>query len=50
MKDYTAYIIVGALIFGIIAASIANDRHIRENGGKVDTIFNTPIKEIFKTK
>lgn len=48
MKDVTGVIIGITLIVGMIITQIAVNHNIRENGGKVETIFNTPLKEIFK--
>lgn len=48
MKDITGVIIGISLIVSMIAAQIAVNKHIKENGGQVETIFNTPIKEIIK--
>lgn len=48
MKDITGVIIGLTLIVSMIATTIAVNKHIKENGGQVKTIFNTPIKEIIK--
>jgi hypothetical protein len=31
-------------------ATIAANHNIKKNGGQVETIFNTPLREILKTK
>ena len=48
MKDHTGVIIVITLIVSMICTTLAVNKHIKDNGGKVETIFNTPLKEIFK--
>jgi len=50
MKEHTGLLIFCALVLSMAAATIATNRHIKKNGGQVETIFNTPIKEIFETK
>lgn len=50
MKDQTPIIILFALVIGMTVATIAVNHNIKKNGGEVETIFNTPIKEIFETK
>lgn len=48
MKEHTSIIILCALIISMTAATITANRTIRKNGGEVQTVFNTPLKEIFK--
>jgi hypothetical protein len=48
MKDYTGIIILASLIAGLFLASKLNTEAIKNKGGHVETIFNTPIKQIFK--
>lgn len=48
MKDITGILIGTAIVVSMVIASIASIHYIHKNGGKVETIFNTPPKEIFK--
>ena len=48
MKDISGYLIITALITTMIITTITVNRHIKKEGGKVETIFNTPLKEIIK--
>jgi len=48
MKEHTGVIIALALILSMALTTIAVNKHIKDNGGQVETIFNTPIKEIIK--
>lgn len=48
MKDVTGVIIGLTLILSMIATTIAVNKQIKDNGGHVETIFNTPIKDIIK--
>ncbi len=48
MKDLTGYIIVAGIVLAAILTQISVNRHIKEHGGKVETIFNTKPKEIIK--
>lgn len=48
MKDISGYILIGAIITTMIITTITVNRHIKKEGGKVETIFNTPLKEIIK--
>ena len=48
MKEHTGVIIGISIILGMICTTLAVNKHIKENGGKVETIFNTPLREIFK--
>ncbi len=48
MKEHTGIIILCALLISMTAATIAANRTIKKNGGQVETIFNTPLREIFK--
>lgn len=48
MKEHTGLLIIFALVISMTAATIATNRTIKKNGGQVETIFNTPLKEIFK--
>lgn len=48
MKDVTGVIIGISIILGMICTTLAVNKHIKDNGGKVETIFNTPLREIFK--
>ena len=48
MKEHTGVIIIFALVISMALTTLAVNKHIKDNGGKVETIFNTPIKEIFK--
>jgi multisubunit Na+/H+ antiporter MnhC subunit len=50
MKDVTPILIVCAIVISMAVTTIAVNRNIKKNGGEVETIFNTPIKEIFQTK
>ncbi len=50
MKDQTPIIILFALVISMTVTQLAVNHHIKKNGGQVETIFNTPIKEIFETK
>ena len=48
MKEHTGVIIGISIILGMICTTLAVNKHIKDNGGKVETIFNTPLREIFK--
>lgn len=48
MKDISGYILMGAIVTTMIITTISVNRHIKKQGGKVETIFNTPLKEIIK--
>jgi hypothetical protein len=48
MKEHTGVIIGITLIVSAICTTLAVNKHIKDNGGKVETIFNTPLREIFK--
>ena len=48
MKEHTGVIIVITLIVSMALTTLAVNKHIKDNGGKVETIFNTPLREIFK--
>ena len=48
MKDLTGYLIIAGIITAMIIAQLIVNRHIEKNGGKVETIFNTPTKEVIE--
>lgn len=48
MKDLTSYLIVGLFVAFVISTTVVVIEKIKQNGGHVETIFNTPIKEIIK--
>lgn len=48
MKDITGYLIIAGLITALVITQISVNSHIKKEGGKVETIFNTKAKEIIK--
>lgn len=48
MKDLTSYLIMGLFVAFVVTTTVVAIEKIKHNGGHVETIFNTPIKEIIK--
>ena len=48
MKDISGYLLIAAIVIGCIITTVSVNAHIKNNGQKVETVFNTPLKEIFK--